>query len=120
MQSKWAIAGALCLIGSVAAFGQGQGGQGAAAAQAPLKEAVAPDIPGVVKGDTPVQIVKTGFAATEGPIAMADGSLLLTEATVNRVNKIDKDGNVTAFLENLNGPNALAFDAVRWLAETTG
>ena len=120
MQSKWAIAGVLCLIGSVVAFGQGPGGQGAAAAQAPLKETVAPDIPGVVKGGTPVQIVKTGFAATEGPIAMADGSLLLTEERANRVNKIDKDGNVTAFLENLNGPNALAFDAVRWLAETTG
>ena len=111
MQSRWAIAGVLCLASSVALSGQGQGGRGAAAPQAPLKETVAPDIPGVVKGGTPVQIVKTGFAATEGPIAMADGSLLLTEAAANRVNRIDRDGNVTAFLENTNGTNALAFDA---------
>ncbi len=111
MQSRWAIAGAVCLAWSVAVIAQGQGGQGATAPQAPLKETAAPDIPGVVKGGTPVRIVKTGFAATEGPIAMPDGSLLLTEAAANRVNKIDKDGNVTAFLENTNGTNALAFDA---------
>lgn len=109
--SRLAIAGVFCLVWSAAVSGQGQGGQGAAAAQAPLEETVAPDIPGVVKGGTPVQIVKTGFSATEGPIAMPDGSLLLTELAANRLNRIDKDGNVTAFLENTNGTSALAFDA---------
>ena len=112
MQLRLACAVVVCLAGSGPVSGQGQGAQGAgAAAQAPLQETVAPDIPGVVAGGTPVRIVKTGFAATEGPIAMADGSLLLTEAAANRINRIDRNDSVTVFMENTAGTNALAFDA---------
>ena len=48
--------------------------------------------------------------STEGPIALPDGSVIFTETPANRITKIDKDNNVTTFLENTNGSNALAFD----------
>ena len=42
-------------------------------------DTIAPDIPGVVRGGTPVHLVRDLFMSTEGPIAMPDGSLLFTE-----------------------------------------
>jgi gluconolactonase len=77
----------------------------------PATDTVAPDIPGVVAGGTKVQVIKEGFQGTEGPIGLPDGSLLFTETNANRITKIDKDNNVSTFLENSNGSNGLAFDA---------
>ena len=82
----------------------------AATDQPPAADMVAPDIPGVVAAGTTVKAIKDGFNGTEGPIAHPDGSFLFTETRANRINRIDNDGNVTAFLENTNGSNALAFD----------
>jgi len=106
MKSTFAVAVALCLGSSMPALGQGRGG----APEAPLTETVAPAIPGVVAAGTKVQIIKSGFQGTEGPIALPDGSVIFTETPANRITKIDKDNNVTTFLENTNGSNALAFD----------
>ena len=77
----------------------------------PATDTVAPDIPGVVAGGTKVQVIKEGFQGTEGPIGLPDGSLIFTETNANRITKIDKDNNVSTFLENTNGSNGLAFDA---------
>jgi gluconolactonase len=77
----------------------------------PATDTVAPDIPGVVVGGTKVQVIKEGFQGTEGPIGLPDGSLLFTETNASRITKIDKDNNVSTFLENSNGSNGLAFDA---------
>ena len=132
MKTKAAWVAALCLLGSPAAFGQRQGpgrtydatieaprAQGQAAGQAPGQaqpqapptDTEAPDIPGVVKGGTKVQVIKDGFRDTEGPIALPDGSLIFTETGASRITKIDKDGNASTFLENTNGSNGLAFDS---------
>jgi gluconolactonase len=92
-------------------FGQAPGEVAAAQQQPPATETTTPDIPGVVKGGTKVQIIKQGFNGTEGPITMPNGDLLFTETTGNKVTKIDKDGNVSTFLENTNGSNALAWDS---------
>jgi gluconolactonase len=76
----------------------------------PAMETVAPDIPGVVKGGTKVQILKQGLlVGTEGPIALNDGSgaVLFTNQQGNTVTKIDKDGNFTTFLDHLTGINAI-------------
>ena len=81
------------------------------AAQAPPTDTVAPDIPGVVKGGTKIQVIKDGFEDTEGPIALPDGSLVFTETQASRLTKIDKDGNTSTFLEGTNGSNGLAFDS---------
>ena len=130
MKLKGILVVTLCLLCTVAVFAQqggqaqgggaqgargGQGGQGGgggqqAAAQAPATETIAPDIPGVVKGGTKVQIIKEGFSGTEGPIALPNGDLLFTETNANKITKIDKDGKDSTFLENTNGSNALAFD----------
>jgi gluconolactonase len=112
MKSTLALAVTWCLVATISVAAQerqGRGGRGGAPA-APLAETVAPAIPGVVAAGTRVQIIKTGFQGTEGPIALPDGSVIFTETAANRITKIDKDDNVTTFLENTNGSNALAFD----------
>jgi gluconolactonase len=81
----------------------------AAAPQGPPTETATPNIPGVVAAGTKVQIIEDGFEGTEGPVAMPDGSVIFTNAA--HVTKIDKDNNVSNFLDNPNLPNALAFDS---------
>lgn len=84
-------------------------------AQAPappvVAETTATAIPGVIAAGTKVEVIKSGFSGTEGPIGMADGSFLFTETQANRITRIDKDNNLTTFLENTNGSNGLAFDS---------
>lgn len=94
--------------------GRGRGG----APQAPATNSVAPAIAGVVAAGTPVTVIKEGFQGTEGPIALPDGSVIFSEPQANRINKIDKDGNVSTFLENSNGSNGLAFDSKGRLIST--
>jgi gluconolactonase len=94
------------LLGGIVFSVHGQ----APAKQGPPTDTVAPNIPGVVQGGTKVQFIKDGFQGTEGPIGLPDGSLIFTETNASRITKIDKDGNTSAFLENTNGSNGLAFD----------
>ncbi len=95
----------VALTASVA-FAQG-GGQ----PQPPPTDTEAPEIAGVVKAGTKVQVIKSGFQGTEGPIGMPDGSLIFTETQANRITRIAPDGTTSTFLENTNGANGLAFDA---------
>jgi len=76
-----------------------------------VAESTATAIPGVIAAGTKVEVIKSGFSGTEGPIGMPDGSLLFTETQANRITRIDQDNNLTPFLENSNGSNGLAFDA---------
>jgi gluconolactonase len=83
------------------------------AAQAPpppATDTAAPAIPGVTAAGTKVTVIKEGFQGTEGPIALPDGSVVFTETNASRLTRIDKDNNVSTFLENTNGSNGLAFD----------
>src|SRR5712671_2309191 len=69
MNWKSALAIACCFCGATTVFGQ-------AAAPSPTPaETVAPDIAGVVKGGTKVQLIKAGFQGTEAPIATPDGNI---------------------------------------------
>src|SRR5688572_20195349 len=74
-------------------------------------ETTAPAIPGVIAAGTKVQVIKSGFSGTEGPIGMPDGSLIFTETQANRITRIDADNQTSTFLENTNGSNGLAFDS---------
>jgi gluconolactonase len=67
-------------------------------------------IPGVVAAGTPMVLIKTGFEGAEGPVGMADGSVLFTETRAARVTRIDPDGNISTFVEHANESNGLAFD----------
>ena len=62
MKMKATFATALGLLIGVASFAQ----------QPPATDTTAPDIPGVVKGGTKVQVIKEGFNGTEGPIGLPD------------------------------------------------
>lgn len=90
---------------AIAASGQTQ-----APAPPVAAETTATAIPGVIAAGTKVEVIKSGFTGTEGPIGLPDGSLIFTETQANRITKIDKDNNISAFLENTNGSNGLAFD----------
>lgn len=71
-----------------------------------------PAIAGVVAAGTTVEVIKSGFTGTEGPIGLPDGHLIFTETQANRITKIDKDtGATSTFLESTNGSNGLGFDA---------
>lgn len=104
MRSKSFVAASWVLVLSAATFGQGRG------AQAPATDTVAPDIPGVVAGGARVHVIKDGFSGSEGTIALPDGSVIFSETTASRTIKIDKDDNVSVFLEDTAGSNGMFFD----------
>lgn len=107
----------VCVLSAAPLSAQGGRGRGGAP-QAPATNTVAPAIPGVIAAGTPVTVIKEGFQGTEGPIALPDGSVIFSEPQANRISKIDKDGNVSTFLENSNGSNGLAFDSKGRLIST--
>jgi gluconolactonase len=101
---------------SIAAIAQApaagpQGGQ-AAAPKPALPEVVATDIPGVIKGGTKVVLLRAGFQATEGVIALQDGSgsVLFTEQDADRIIKVDPNDAITTYLENTNRTTGLTYD----------
>jgi gluconolactonase len=55
-----------------------------------------------------VKILATGLGFPEGPVACADGSVVLTEIRNNRCSRVAPDGTVTLFSDTGGGPNGLA------------
>ena len=103
MRLRISLVTALTVVGAVSVLAQGRG-----AAPAPPPFIVAPDIPGVVKGGTRIELVKGGIQRTEGPVGMPDGSIVFTET--NRLTRIDAQGNATTFVDPSNSANGLGFD----------
>ena len=120
MRSKALIVIALCLLGSTFALaqdeeggggGRGRGGRGRGnQPPPPAPETTAPDIAGVVAGGTKVQLVKEGFTDAQGMVAAPDGSVLFTERSANKITKVDRDGNLTTYMENTRAANGISFD----------
>jgi gluconolactonase len=75
--------------------------------QSARAQEVTPAIAGVVNAGTPIQLVKDGFEAVEGPLPQADGSLLFTNPRVNRILSIAPDGSLSTWYEGAGGANAL-------------
>jgi len=69
-----------------------------------------------------VQILATGLGFPEGPVAMADGSVILTEIRNNRVSRVTADGKVSVFSATGGGPNGLAIgpDGALYLCNNGG
>jgi gluconolactonase len=67
-----------------------------------------PAIAGVVNAGTPIQLVKDGFEAVEGPMRDTDGSVLFTNNQAGRVLRAAADGTISTWFEGPVGPNALA------------
>lgn len=105
-----ATAASIAAIAQAPAAGP-QGGQ-AAAPKPALPEVVATDIPGVIKGGTKVVLLRAGFQATEGVIALQDGSgsVLFTEQDADRIIKVDPTDAITTYLENTNRTTGLTYD----------
>jgi len=55
-----------------------------------------------------LQLVAEGLEFPEGPIAMADGSIILTEIKAGVLSRITPDGKRTVFAETGGGPNGAA------------
>jgi len=77
----------------------------------PATDTVAPDIPGVVKGGTRVQVIVDGLQHTDGPAAMPDGTLLYWDVMERRLGKVDPQGKPSTFLSNTDGASAIGFDS---------
>jgi gluconolactonase len=70
--------------------------------------ALAQGIPGVIAPGVEAELVQEGFTFTEGPLGMADGSLLFTDIRVSRIHRLDASGKITTLHEQTNGANGLA------------
>jgi gluconolactonase len=68
----------------------------------------ASSIPGVVAAGTRIELVAAGLQRTEGPVAMPDGSMLVSGP--NSILKVDESDNVSTFVENSNQTNGMGWD----------
>ena len=98
---------AFVLFYTVTAFGQ----QGEIPLPPPATDTIAPDIPGVVKGGTKVQVIVDGLKHTDGPAAMADGTLLYWDFMDRRIGKVEPDGKPSTFLSDTDGSSGIGFDS---------
>src|SRR3954470_15219469 len=88
--------------------GQGGGGGRGAAAAPPAMDKVTPDIPGVVKAGTKLEIVKYGMGGTDSGTGMPDGSVLVSSG--GKVLKMTPDGNSTTLVEDSEQAAGLTLD----------
>ena len=99
----------LLILATPALFAQGrQGGRGQDQ-KPPETDKVTPEIPGVVKAGTKIEVVKFGLRGADAGVGMPDGSLLVT--TGGGVSRVDGDGNVTVLVENADNAAGLALDS---------
>ncbi|MBN4048314.1 SMP-30/gluconolactonase/LRE family protein [bacterium AH-315-O15] len=75
---------------------------------APPASFTATSIPGVVAAETTIELVETGLQRTEGPVAMQDGSMLVSSS--NNILKADSSDNVSTFIGDSNQTNAMGWD----------
>ena len=55
-----------------------------------------------------IELVCEGLGFPEGPIAMADGSVILTEIKGRRLTRVRPDGSKETVVETGGGPNGAA------------
>src|SRR6188768_2194176 len=107
MKHQITLAGlGLTLLCSVAVFAQGAVPQPYVP---PSWDSYTPNIPGVVNGGTRVALITDTLNGTEGPVAMTDGTLVFTEGGARRLTRIDKDGKLSTFHDNIQS-GAIGFD----------
>jgi gluconolactonase len=102
MRRTWVVAVGVLI--STSALAQ-RGGQEQAPPPATF---TATEIPGVVAAGTKIELVKGGLGRTEGPVAMQDGSMLVSGA--NSILKADASDTVSTFIENSNQTNGMGWD----------
>ena len=112
MKSRASFVALLALLCASFAFAQGgQGGgqgRGQQPAQPPAMDKVTPEVPGVVKAGTKIEIIKYGLRGSDSGTGMPDGSVLVSAN--GGVIKIDPDGNVTTLVEDSEQSAGLTID----------
>lgn len=95
-------------LGSAAVLAQGRGAAPPPYV-APAYDTYTPNIPGVVAAGTRVQLITDRLNGTEGPVGLPDGTIVFTEGGARRLTRIDKDGNLSTFVDNIQS-SGLGFD----------
>ncbi|MGH6987426.1 MAG: SMP-30/gluconolactonase/LRE family protein, partial [Caulobacteraceae bacterium] len=69
-----------------------------------------------------LQLLAEGLEFPEGPIAMADGSVILTEIKAGRLTRVARDGTKSVVAETGGGPNGAGIgpDGAIWVANNGG
>jgi gluconolactonase len=104
VEEQYMKAGMLFFLCSVMTFGQGRTAQ-----PPPATDRVTPEIPGVVKAGTRIEVVKYGLRGSDGLVGLRDGSVIL--AANGGVIKIGADGNLSTLVENSENAAGLAVDS---------
>ena len=99
--------GLMCLGAAVGVL-IGTSALGQRQAPPPPASITATPIPGVIAEGTKIELVATGLGRTEGPVAMQDGSMLVSSS--NRILKVDLSDNVSTFIANSNETNGMGWD----------
>jgi|KBSMisStaDraftv2_1062788.scaffolds.fasta_scaffold214828_1 gluconolactonase len=122
MRSRATLFTVICLVCCAALLAQaqerqgreggrgGRGGRGGQeAAQPPATDKVTPEIPGIVKAGTKIEIVASGLRGSDAGVGLPDGSFI---ATANGgVVKFDPDGKMTTLVEDSEQAAGLAMDS---------
>ena len=66
------------------------------ARQSPGPSGVALDIPGVVRGGTPIERLLEGFGGLDDPIGLMDGTLAFSEPGARRIHRMGSRPSQTA------------------------
>lgn len=119
MKTRVLAVGLLALICAVPSFtqerggggrGEGRGGgRGQQQAQPPATDKVTPEVPGVVKAGTKIEIVKFGIRGSDAGMGMPDGSVLVSAD--GGVMKIAPDGSATVLVEDSQQAAGLTLNA---------
>jgi gluconolactonase len=123
MASRASLFTVICVVGCTALLAQaqerqgrqggggGRGGRGGGGGQQAVSVAtdkVTPEIPGVVKAGTKIEIVATGLQGSDAGIGTNDGGFIFTGN--GGVMKVDADGKLTTLVENSDQAAGLAMD----------
>ena len=90
----------------------GQIGALAQALKAPVVAGTAVDIPGVVKGGTPIERIVTGYDGLDDPIGLTDGTLVFSEPGARRLHRLNTRTNeVSVLVADSNESHGVTEDA---------
>src|SRR5262245_36775825 len=78
----------------------------------PSPQGAAPGIPGVVATGATIELLDKWDPSYggEGPVATPDGDLLFAQQDKNTILRIDSEGKLSTFLQNVNRTTGLAYD----------
>jgi len=84
----------------------------AQAAPPPVPTSTALDIPGVVKGGTPIDRILTGFGGLDDPIGISDGTILFSEPNARRIHRLNpRTGEVSVLVAESNESHGITEDS---------